>query len=61
MTAVAPEGHRAKKGPLAQGLAPQQQLLQGEVCQTTAVERRMDEDLLTKRAGNQRFRLARAR
>ena len=29
MTAAAPEGHRAKKGLLAQVLSPQQQLLQG--------------------------------
>ena len=57
MTATAPEGHRAKKGLLAQGLAPQQQLLQGEECPTTAAERRLDQDLLMKRAGDQRFRL----
>ena len=55
MTAAAPEGYRAKKGLLAQGLAPQQQLLHGEECSTTTAERRVDQDLLTTRAGDQRF------
>ena len=35
MTAAAPEGHRAKKGLLAQELAPQQLVLQREECPTT--------------------------
>ena len=61
MTTVAPGGHRAKKGLLAQRLAPQQQLLQGEECPTIAAERRMDPDLLTTWGGDQRFRLAWAR
>ena len=58
MKAAKPEGHRAKKGLLAQGLTPQQQLLQGEGCPTTTAERRIGQDLPTKRAGDQRFRLA---
>ena len=59
MTAAALEGHRAKKGLLAQELAPQQQLLQGKECPTTTTaERRMNQNLLTIRAGNQRLRLA---
>ena len=61
MTATAPEGHRAKKGQQAQGLAPQQQLLQGKECPATAAESRIDQDLLTTRAGDQRFRLTWAR
>ena len=55
MTATVLEGHRAKKGLLAQGLVRQQQLLQGKECPTTAEERRMDQDLPTTRAGDQRF------
>ena len=61
MTAVAPEGHRAKKGLLTQGLVPQQLLLQGKECPITAAERGMDQDLLTTRAGDQRLRLTWAR
>ena len=61
MTAVAPEGHRAEEGMLAQESVPQQQLLQGKECPTTAAERRVDQDLPTTRAGDQRFRLAWAR
>ena len=58
MKAAAPEGHRAKKGPLVQELVPQQKPLQGKKCPTTAAERRMDQDLPTTRAGDQRFQLA---
>ena len=36
MTVVAPEGHRAKKGLLAQVLVQHQQLLQERECQTIA-------------------------
>ena len=61
MTAVAREGYHAKKELLAQGLALQQQLLQGEEYPTTAAERRMHQDRLMTRAGGQRFRLAWAR
>ena len=61
MTAAAPEGHGARKGLLAQGLVPQQLLLQGKECPTTEAERRMDQDLPTTRAGDQRFQLAWAR
>ena len=61
MTAATPEGHRAKKGVLAQAMAPQQQLLQGGKCLTTAAERRMNQDLLTTPTGDQRFCLAWAR
>ena len=45
-----------EEGAAAQGLAPQQQLLQGEECPTTAQNRRMDQDLLTTRAEDPRFR-----
>ena len=41
MTAVAPEGHRAKRGLLVQELMSRQQLLQGEECSAPAAERRM--------------------
>ena len=61
MTAAAPEGHRVKKGLLAQELMSQQQLLLGEDWQVTAAERRMDQDLPTTRAGDLRFQLAWAR
>ena len=57
MAAAAPEGQRAKKGPLAQELVPQQKLLQGEKCLATAAERRMDQDLPTIRIGDQKFQL----
>ena len=56
MTAAAPEGPRMKKGLLAQELAPQQQLLQVEDDSTTAAKHRIDQYLLTTRAGDQRFR-----
>ena len=56
--AAAPEGQRAKKGPLAQGLVPRQKLLQGGKIPTTATKRRMDQDLLTTQVGDQRFQLA---
>ena len=61
MTVVAPEGHRAKKELLTQGLVPQQLLLQGKECLIPAAERGMDQDLPTTRAGDQRVRLAWAR
>ena len=57
MTAAAPERHHAKKELQAQELVPQRQLLQGEECLATAVERQMDQDLWTTRAGDQRFQL----
>ena len=53
MTVTAPEEHRAKKGLLAQGLAPQHQLLHGGERPTAAAESRIDHDLLTTRAGHQ--------
>ena len=61
MTAAAPEGHPAEKGLLAQELVPQQLLLQGKECPTTAPERRMDQDLPKARSGDQGFRLTWAR
>ena len=59
--AAAAEGHRAKKRLLAQGLAPQQQLQQGEECPNTAAGHWMDQDLLTTQARGERLRLAWAR
>ena len=61
MTAAAPEGHRANEGLLAQELVPQQQRLQREECPATAAGRRVDQDLLTTRAGDQKFQLVWAR
>ena len=58
MTAAATEGHRVRKGLLVQKLVPQQQLLQGEEYPATPAERRVDQNLPTTRAGDQRFRLA---
>ena len=55
MIAAAQEGHRAKKGLVAQELEPQQKLLKEGKCLATAAERQMDQDLPTTRARDQRF------
>ena len=47
-----------KKAPLEKLLVPQHKRLQGEKCPATAAECRMDQDLYTKWAGNQRFQLS---
>ena len=58
MKAAVPEGHYAKEGRLPQELVPQEKLLQGRKYPATAAERRMDQDLPTTWAEDQRFQLS---